>query len=1186
MPEFTRLDLLRAALAQHEDFLRRMAHVIPGVVTIFDVEQQSIRLASRCIGALLGYSAQAFSALGPEPELALMHPADLPQFAVHQQSLRILDDHAVAEVEYRLRQHAGDWRWFHSRDAVFARDAAGAVSQIIGSALDISERKTAEEKIQRSKEVDRLTFDRSPIGMTSVDNDMRFTQVNQMFCDITGYPADELLRMTVCDLTHPDDVAVLKAQINLLLSGALDTYDVEKRYVRKGGELCWVRVTVRVVRDANGQPLHSIGVVQDINQRRQMERALLASEAFSRTVLEGIPDCAKVLDREGRLQYMNQNGQRLMEIADFAPLLGQPWISFWPAAAAAQAVAAFEKAKRGETARFAAYAPTASGVSRCWDVIVAPISPAPNHAADERLIVVTRDITESTRAQEALGVQEERYRNLFDTMLEGYCLVEVLFNNSGRAVDYRFVETNPAFEKQTGLKGAKGRRALELVPELEPSWFDLLGKIALSGEPASFQKQVQSVQRCFDVKAHRIGGPESRTVGVVFSDMTERQRVETALAQNIGLFSRMLEQAPTGMYVVDAEFRLQQVNALAAPIFETIHPLIGRDFAEIMQILWGPVVGAECTAIFRHTLASGERYVSPPFYEQRFDLGEDQAFDWETQRVTLPDGQHGVVCYFHEITARQRAQMALRDSKDRMRLATEATGVGIWQRNLVTGQLRWDDQMFRIYGMAPTADGFVNDADWRDSVHPDDLDAQEASLEETQRHLGSNSRHFRIMRRNDGECRHIDAVETVRPNALGVAEWIVGTNLDVTARKQAEARIGSLLNALQFADSRKDEFLATLAHELRNPMAAIRHSLELMRRASGNVGLMDRACATMERQMGQMVHLIDDLLDVSRITRNRLELRLAYTELASVVAHAVEASGPLCEKAGQRLTVALPPEPIALNADSMRLVQVLGNLLNNASKYTARGGHIWLSAEQQGDEVALTVKDSGIGIAPDMLHKVFELFTQVSSAMTHSQGGLGIGLSLAKRLTELHGGTLVAHSEGKDLGSAFTVRLPVLPQAAKRITPVIAVMPLTPLTPFSIASPPAPAAARRILVVDDMRDNADNLAVLLSMGGEETQTAYDGPAAVAAAAAFRPDVILLDIGMPGMNGYDACRAIRKQPWGQHIVIIALTGWGQDQDRYNSREAGFNHHLVKPVAFKDLMTLLEAHQASRAWPGAQ
>lgn len=1140
---------------------KRLTDITPGVVEIFDLDKQSSLFVNRCIRRLLGYSTEDIQGMGCKPVSSLMHPDDFLRFEAHRQRLRSLDDHETADVEYRLRERAGGWRWFQNRDAVFARDAAGAVNQVICNALDISERKNAQECIRRSEDAHRVKFDLSPVGMANTALDGRFIDVNQVFCELTGYRANDLLRMQVTDLSHPDDLVADQERINQLLCGTLEKYDIEKRYLRKDGSVCWVRVTVQWVPDAAGRPLYSIGVVQDINERRHREQALRESEAFSQTVLESSPDSVNVLDREGRRQTINRNGQRLMEIDDFAPFVGQPWWRLKPEPFAALAAQAVQQAKRGETIRFQAFAPTFKGTPKWWDVIIAPVSAKPGDCAAQHLIAVSRDITVAHQAEQALREQEKRYRSLFDTMLEGYFLAEILFDPAGKPADLLFLETNAAFESQSGLKNAKGRLVSELLPDLEPFWIDTYGHVALTGEPRSFESEAKPLGRILEVKAHRIGGLQSRKVGVLFIDITERKRAEAAMAQNVGLFSRLIEQAPTGMHVVDAGFRLQQVNARAAPVFANIHPLIGRDFAEIQDILWGPVVGAQLSAIFRHTLATGERYVSPAFHEQRVDLGQDQAFDWETQRVTLPDGQHGVVCYFNEITARQRAEMALRDSEERMRLATEATGVGVWEWNLNTGRVRWDAQMFHIYGIAPTADGFVQYGEWSGAVVPEDLDTQEETLSDTVRQLGSSSFDFRIQRRSDGACRHIHAAQIVRQGADGQAEWLVGTNLDVTKRKQADERIRALVEELRRADTRKDEFLATLAHELRNPLAAVSSSLEVMKRAGDNAALMERIHVTVERQMTQMVHLIDDLMDVSRITHDRLALRLERLDLASLVDQVVEAGALLCERHGHQLQVVLPSEPITLNADPMRLAQVLGNLLNNACKYTRPGGRIWLSAQCHGHEITLAVKDSGIGIAPDMLDKVFELFTQVPSSLEQSQGGLGIGLSLARRLTELHGGSLTACSLGQDLGSEFMVRLPLWLEATA--------------APVQIMEPPPLVSARRILVVDDMRDSADNLAMLLGMGGDETHTAYDGVEAVERAASFQPDVILLDIGMPRMNGHDACRAIRQQPGGKHILIIALTGWGQEEDRRRSAQAGFDHHLVKPMDFSALKKILSS-----------
>jgi PAS domain S-box-containing protein len=405
--------------------------------------------------------------------------------------------------------------------------------------------------------------------------------------------------------------------------------------------------------------------------------------------------------------------------------------------------------------------------------------------------------------------------------------------------------------------------------------------------------------------------------------------------------------------------------------------------------------------------------------------------------------------------------------------------------------------------------------------------------------------------------RWVNAVYTPTRDQVGAVDGWVAVIIDTTEHKRME-------KALKDADRRKDEFLATLAHELRNPLAPISNSLELMKLAHGNADLMEQARATMERQMGQMVRLIDDLLDVSRITRDKLELKAGRVELASVVHHAVEACGPVCAQAAHDLRVTLPPEPIYLNADPMRLCQVLGNLLNNSCKYTKPGGRIWLNAERQGSDVVITVGDNGIGIPPDKLPHVFELFTRVDQSLERSVGGLGIGLSLVKRIVAMHGGTVTAHSEGLGRGSEFIVRLPMLIEQPRA-------QPLP-----SSTDTPAPTTGRRILVVDDNRDSARSLALLLRLQGNETHTAHDGVEAVEKADALRPDVILLDIGLPKMNGYEACHSIREQPWGRDIVLLALTGWGQHEDRQKSVDAGFNGHLVKPVNHADLTKLLATY----------
>jgi CheY-like chemotaxis protein/two-component sensor histidine kinase len=323
----------------------------------------------------------------------------------------------------------------------------------------------------------------------------------------------------------------------------------------------------------------------------------------------------------------------------------------------------------------------------------------------------------------------------------------------------------------------------------------------------------------------------------------------------------------------------------------------------------------------------------------------------------------------------------------------------------------------------------------------------------------------------------------------------------------------------------------------------------------------------LERQVGQMSRLVDDLLDMSRITRGKIELRRERVELASIVYQAVEAARGVYRSLGHDLQVTLPPDPVYLDADPMRLAQVIGNLLSNAAKFTDKGGHIELTVERHDGRAAIRVKDNGIGIAREHLPVIFDMFAQLDTSLERSRDGLGIGLTLVRTLVDMHGGSVDVHSEGLGHGSEFVVGLPVLTDAAAAKPPPRA------------ASAPAASTGRRVLVVDDNEDGAESLAMLLEFHGHETHKAYDGVEAVEAAERLRPDVVLLDIGLPRLNGYEACRQIREQPWGKNMVLVALTGWGTDEDRQRSREAGFDTHMVKPVDYDALLGLLEKTSGS-------
>jgi PAS domain S-box-containing protein len=521
-----------------------------------------------------------------------------------------------------------------------------------------------------------------------------------------------------------------------------------------------------------------------------------------------------------------------------------------------------------------------------------------------RLRGVVIDATVQKQAEERLQASEERYRTLFDSVDDGVCVIEMLYDAAGKPCDYRFLEVNPSFLRHTGLQDAVGHTVLALNPTHEDHWFETYGRVAATGVPERFMNEAKGLGRWYDVYAAPVGAPGSHRVVVLLTDITERRRTEMEL----------------------------------------------------------------------------------------------------------------------------------------------------------------------------------------------------------------------------------------RRLADGLAEQ----------------------------DRLKTEFLATLAHELRNPLAPIRSGLQLMRRAKADPVAVARVQDIMDRQIDHLVHLVDDLLDIARITRGQVDLKRDRIDLGDVLNAAVETSMPLIEGARHRLDLRLPDEPLTLHADFTRITQVVSNLLNNAAKYTPRGGAIALVAERDGDHAVIAVSDNGIGIPPGALDDVFKMFTQVSQHAQHVPGGLGIGLSLVRSLVELHGGTITAASAGANQGSVFTVRLPLARPAAVDASAA---------TAAAADAPNAASSRLRVLVVDDNRDAAETLGALVGMMGHEVAVANDGYQALRTMASMLPQVVFLDIGMPGMSGYEVAQAARRDARLDGVRLVALTGWGGEADRARTREAGFDAHLTKPATVDAIEAML-------------
>lgn len=932
---------------------------------------------------------------------------------------------------------------------------------------------------------------------------------------------------------------------------------------------------------------------------------------------------------------------------------------------------------------------------------------------------------ERARAEAALARSEQHYRTLFDSIDQGFCTIEVLFDGDGKPADYRFLRMNAAFERQTGMANAIGRRVREYAPDHEPFWFEIYGHIALTGEARRFEHVAEALDRFYDVFAFRVGSPQERQVAILFNDITERRRREAhlALLSEVSHDLARLTQiddtlaslgAKMGHHLKVSRCELAETSEAGdelsvgyewhrsgLPDVRGVYRIADflTDEADRSLRAGSPLVISDTRADGR---VHGERLAAmdiaacicvPVIRDGRWRfmlaVKHDQPREWREDEVEVVRELTGRIWTRLE---QARAENALKVSDARQRALFSQMLGGVAETDLqgrftsvnrryceILGYSREELLSMRMQDILYEEDRPINiqrrerlvkfgepfDIEKR-YVRKDgsivwvhnsvsrlsdasgqalgiisvSLDITERKRQEEQVRRGAELLDFIVQHSPSGfyivdadfRISHINAESQAR--AFRNVNPAIGRPLDEALRVlwpeplateligifrhtfqtgepylspglvSPRADIGEVetynwqlkriimpdgrhavvcfyydtthLRAveqeLREADQRKDEFLATLAHELRNPLAPIRNSLHILRMASGEGrGGTERVHDMLERQVSHMVRLVDDLMEVSRITRGKFDLRKELIDLASVVRSAIETSKPLIEAAGHELTVSLPAEPLTLEADAVRLAQVLANLLNNAAKYTEHRGKIWLNARRDGTDVVLSVMDNGTGIPPGMLPRIFDLFAQSERSYQRSQGGLGIGLTLVRGIVGMHGGSVEARSDGPGLGSEFVVRLPLASQGRG----------LSRASSGDREVAAGTVAPCRILVVDDNRDSADSLEMVLQFLGADVQVAYDGPSALEACRVYRPAVVFLDIGMPGMNGYEVAERLRQTSEGAGAALIALSGWGQKDDLRRSEEAGFDCHLVKPVDLDALQALLGSLRPARA-----
>ena len=648
------------------------------------------------------------------------------------------------------------------------------------------------------------------------------------------------------------------------------------------------------------------------------------------------------------------------------------------------------------------------------------------------------------------------------------------------------------------------------------------------------------------------------------SVLSARQRAEEALLaatealrESNQRATNILESITDGFIAVDGEWRLTYVNAKALEILRPLHKtaatLLGANsWSEFPELVGTHLEDEYIRAMKERITAEFEFFYTP--LKSWFD-------------IRIYPAKNGLSVYFQDITKRKVAEHELKRQREWFRVTLASIGDAVITTdvagrvtflNAVAQALTGCTQEEAIAQPLENVFNIINEDTRKRVDNPASRALREGAI------VGL-ANHTLLIARDGTQIPIDDSAAPIR-DAGGATIGAVLVFRDITERKRAE-------QALREHDRRKDEFLATLAHELRNPLAPLRNALQLARHAGsdpggnpdGNAVRPGALLDMMDRQVEQMVRLVDDLLDLARVTQGKLRLHLQSTDLITVVNNALEISAPILQQAGHKVSVSLPDEPLYVDGDATRLSQVVCNLLNNAAKFSRAGGTLQLALTRQDRHIVLRVKDQGIGMPADKLEEIFEMFSQLDRSLERPTAGLGVGLPLARQIVQMHGGTIQALSAGPGCGSEFIVRLPPSDAAPVTTEPARVV----------VANPDHRNI--KVLIADDNRDSADSMGMLLDAHGYEVHVVYDGLEAVEAANRRRPDVILLDIGMPRMNGYDAARSIRRQIWSARTVLIALTGWGQPEDRQRSAEAGFDRHLVKPV---DLPALENAFRTVR------
>ncbi|MEZ6066527.1 MAG: PAS domain S-box protein [Planctomycetaceae bacterium] len=1064
------------------------------------------------------------------------------------------------------------------------------------------DRRRVEEARQQSEQMFRTLANSIPQLAWMARPDGYIFWYNQRWFDFTGTTLEEMQGWGWQSVHDPGELPTVLSTIKHSFATG-EPWEHTFPLRRHDGVLRWHLSRMLPVRDDAGRIVLWFGTNTDITEQREATQALRRSEAFARGVVNSSPDCLKVLDLEGRLVWMNEAGRQLMQVCDFDSLKGSDWSEFWNDSGVRDDVRqALSKARGGESGRFQGACPTLQGEPRWWDVAISPISGPDDHT--EQLLVVSRDITKQREAEEQIRRSEANLRRVIDSM---FAFVGIL------SADGTLIEVNRAPVEAAGLtrEDVVGRKFWDChwwtyAPEAQVR-LRAAFETALAGDVVRYDTPIRvsdgsmitidfQLQPVFDDEELLFLIPS----GV---DITDRKRAEEELLASQDFLRSALDALSSHIAVLDANGTIITVNQAWRDFavengWDAAGFGIGQNYLSACQSATArdaDEAGEVESGIM--TVLRGEAET----YSLEYPCHSPTEYRWFQMRVNRfsgPGPARAVVSH-ENITNRMLSEQATLRWSEQLQSLAEIS-VNLAAASEVDAVLESVTQRACQLVEAYEAETlWTFDTDWSTARRRTTCaEGQPLWLQETW---------------SESDPIHTEVRGTNRPLRLTTTEWcerhadrMLAIDLDrhcggclaapltdrdgrnigliqVCGKLSGEfndddeailvqlAQMASvalerarLYEEIRLADLRKDEFLALLAHELRNPLSALTAGTQLIVLHPEDSPQVAETGDVILRQCFQLKQLVDDLLDVSRISRGKISLERRAVSLRNVIGSAVETARPVIQSADHQLSLHLCDNDPYVEGDDVRLAQVISNLLINAAKYTPSGGEIVLTLELTEEAAMISVRDNGIGIPEDKLESIFELFTQVDTSHSRSQGGLGIGLTLAQTLVQLHNGRLQVFSDGEGQGSTFTVELPLLARSK---------IPQTDADKSRVPVQELPSY--RILAVDDNRSAVHLLSRLLQTLNQEVHTASDGEAALARISEFNPDVVISDIAMPGLTGYDLARSIRELPGGRNIILVALTGYGQEADREAAVEAGFNLHLTKPVSIDQLMELLGA-----------